>query len=201
MSFNRYLPLRIVTVARLDLYQIYDECSHIVSQCMTRFANCLQQLHLAGNRYDKPCTVFIPVLPKLRVLKVSDFLKNWLQFETQSDQFPLHYGKQFPNLEMLRIIENWTELGDFSDFFEGIVPLLYESFLRERIPRCESLRELEIPLPQRDKFRLYKSRESVGGEEYRWRNSEEYLKRIQNTFPGVDYQVLNPVWKRVQNLW
>ncbi|OXA55066.1 hypothetical protein Fcan01_11691 [Folsomia candida] len=83
----------------------------------------------------------------------------------------------------------------------GIVPLLYESFLRERIPRCESLRELEIPLPQRDKFRLYKSRESVGGEEYRWRNSEEYLKRIQNTFPGVDYQVLNPVWKRVQNLW
>lgn len=86
-----------------------------------------------------------------------------------------------------------------TDFFERTVPTLNETLLRSNIPGCDTLRDLEIPLPLRSKFRLYPTSRNISDPHenniFEWKDSEEYFNRLEETFPRVDYQFLDPLWR------
>ncbi|OXA48749.1 hypothetical protein Fcan01_16315 [Folsomia candida] len=213
-ALTRYLPPRTLTLKCLELQAISFSVTPLYEQLIHRFSHCLEQFHLflvnistsGHSLLCDPCPLHIPILPKLKVFKISrsrnenackHFLGIRLTFETECSQFPLNYAKQFPSLLKVQVFEpskKWQRYISDQEFFEGVVPFLYATFLKENIPACQTLREFRFPVPLRAKFQLGsidRSKKTAV-----WVDSSEYFARIRKTFPGVDYHVVNPVWSK-----
>lgn len=108
----------------------------------------------------------IPIMPRLQVFKInrSAFSGNggWIKvikFETEdlANNVMINYAKQFPVLAALSV--NHTNRGESEKqqgmYFERTVQFLCNSFTPwGNRARCETLRELDIPLPPVEMFWL-----------------------------------------------
>lgn len=189
----------------LELCEITERNAPLYEQLLHRFSPYLQKFHLYSICSNDPdqCTLHIPIFPKLKVFKISGGLRERFPparfiFETKCEQFSLNYAKQFPSLEKLCVCNGYKKYitgDDVTDegFLEGVVPFLWDVFLKENIPACQTLREFELPFPLRARFRLFST--DLDNTEWEWRDSNDYFDRIEETFPRVGYHVVSPAWR------
>ncbi|OXA48004.1 hypothetical protein Fcan01_17109 [Folsomia candida] len=146
------------------------------------FSPVLEHLRITGlderrfeMRWGDVKELVIPIMPKLKFFAISRItsiydtnLNEGLKFETASPLGKIDYKRQFPALQVLSV----NNVGESGNEFESTVKFLYESFLPENISVCETLRELYVPHPPRDKSRL---RETT------------FVDRIVATFPNLKF--------------
>ncbi|OXA47400.1 uncharacterized protein LOC118437382 [Folsomia candida] len=163
----------------------------------------------------------IPIMPRLQVLKICRHANECttaqnrcevrVKFETEdpADKVKLNYAKQFPVLAVLSV--KYPNRGkreeEQATYFESTVAFLYDSFTPGgNGVRCETLRELNVPLPPMEMFRLrgvkadkvcsFKSCRCYG-----WQSSTNFLDRISATFPNLRYHVFDQLRSKVVKGW
>ncbi|OXA54009.1 hypothetical protein Fcan01_11600 [Folsomia candida] len=156
-------------------------------------------------------SVFIPVMPRLRGFRIAiygasestgcKYMLPQLQFKTENVAkcVKIVYAKQFPVLHGIRVglYEKVRTQEDRETHFETIANFLYGSFLSgENGDVCETLGEIDVPIPTGDRFKLRGERVwsglrcGFGGATctcWEWEDSAKFLDRIATTFPNVRY--------------
>lgn len=158
-------------------------------------------------------------MSRLQVFKISRSVQLTecvlgLKFETEdpANKVKLNYAKQFPVLVALSV--KYTNRGEGKEervgYFKSTVQFLYDSFTPGgNMGICETLRDLDVPLPPMEMFRLVWSHwdvlswESYSGQYkcYGWQYSMKYLDRITATFPNLRYHVFYQIRSWVAKRW
>ncbi|OXA64721.1 hypothetical protein Fcan01_00276 [Folsomia candida] len=171
-------------------------------------APVLQHFHIT--EVGDSVIVHIPMMPKLRVFKISrrPFKCGWskmrLHFETEDRirGVKINYEKQFPLLARIsmKCVPFFKRGDDEENFFEATVRFLYDTFSPGNIAVCETLRELNVPLPPGDEFKfrgMRSGRDRCSGDVrnpvcncYEWESSTTFLDHVAATFPNLQYAFL-----------
>lgn len=164
---------------------------------------------------DNPTIVF-PVMAKLRVVEFlqaqdkDNRLENnalvvpniKLKFEGSTDVIRLNYNVQFPIIKSIRISRD-EKCRMFSsryacnvrlteeEYFEASVSFLYDSFLNESNSTSGTVKQLDVPFPSGDRFRLVGVMEchcekyATSCRCFEWRKSSHFWDRVLAIFPNV----------------
>lgn len=207
-----------VNIVKLEFsVEGYPPLCRVGPKLLQILAPVLQHVHIT--EISSPQIVQVPIMPKLRVFKRSrppdkcSGSRIALQFKTEDSLtgVKLNYKKQFPVLAKISIkcvTQGYKREDDEEDFFEGTVRFLYDTFIPGNISVCETLCELDVPLPPGDefKFRGMKSgRDRCSGDIrnpvcncYEWVCSTTFLDHLAATFPNLQYAFLAESKKKVR---
>ncbi|XP_035712367.1 uncharacterized protein LOC118437460 isoform X1 [Folsomia candida] len=195
---------------------------------MKIFAPLLQRLHIEISnqrigQQENSTVLYVPIMPRLQVFKIRRYAfgcstefnrcEVGVKFETEdpANNVMLNYAKQFPVLAVLSVKylnrkDEDTEV-ERAMHFESTVKFLYDSFTPGGDGvRCETLRDLDVPLPPMEMFRL----RGVKAENicqnrickcYGWQSSTKFLDRISGTFPNLRYHVFDEIRSKVVKGW
>ncbi|XP_035700773.1 uncharacterized protein LOC118433195 [Folsomia candida] len=157
--------------------------------------------------YHSRETLRIPILPKLKVLKISrdqggiyarhgDWQRDIsLKFDTGRDNVELVYAKQFPILERLIVrleIPITAKTSEWAKKFCGREEtriFMGKTFLAKDLVPCETLRSLDTWFPCEEDLKMWRCGCAHGKGVCTCAESEFY-ERIATTFPNLRYDVI-----------
>ncbi|OXA48753.1 uncharacterized protein LOC118436984 [Folsomia candida] len=149
-----------------------------------------------------PTVLHVPVMRNLKVFKVTRNRGTCeagggvkFQFETEDPADggkKINYAKQFPVLQTIRIgCAGKVRETEADTWFESVAHFLYEVFAPGNGVVCETLEDLDVPLPLGEKFKLRGAKGTRCGIKqgvcdcWEWERSDVFLGRLTATFPNL----------------